>query len=179
MIERTQLEAIFDQRGCRDFKWIDPDAIVLGQWVRMKCMFGCKDFGKTATCPPNTPSVDECQRLFTEYQQIAIFHFPIAVEDPDDRHAYTRKINGRLLKLERDVFLSGFHKALVLFIDPCNFCEDCPPNKDECQRPENARPSPEALGVDVFATARNCGYQIEVLTDYTKKMDRFGLLLVE
>lgn len=179
MMDRAQLETIFDKHGCQDFKWIESDEIVLGHWVRMKCKFGCKEFGKTATCPPNTPSVEECRKLFSEYRQIAIFHFALAVEDPDHRHAYTKKVNGRLIKLERDVFLAGFHKALILFIDPCNFCEDCVPNKDECQHPENARPSPEAMAVDVFSTARNCGYQIEVLADYTKTMNRFGFLLVE
>jgi predicted metal-binding protein len=178
-MEKKQLEAIFDKHNCTDFKWSGPDSIILGHWVRMKCMFGCKHFGKTATCPPNTPSVDECKILFSEYQQIAIFHFAKAVENPEDRHAYTKKINGKLLKVERDVFLTGFHKAFVLFVDPCNFCEDCASSKDDCQHPENARPSPEAMAVDVFTTARNCGYRIEVLTDYTKKMDRFGILLVE
>jgi predicted metal-binding protein len=179
MIDRKKLEATFEKYGCQDFKWISSDAIVLGNWVRMKCMFGCKHFGKIAVCPPNTPSVDECHKLFSEYQQIAILHFAKAVEDPEHRHAYTKKINGRLLKLEREVFLFGYHKVLVLFVDPCNLCEDCVSNKDDCQHPENARPSPEAMAVDVFTTARNCGYQIEVLTDYKKTMDRFGFLLVE
>jgi predicted metal-binding protein len=108
-----------------------------------------------------------------------MFHFAGAVEKPEDRHAWTRKINGKLLKLERDVFLAGHHKAFVLFVDPCNFCEDCAPNKDECQYPMNARPSPEGMAVDVFTTARHCGYEIKVLADYSEEMNRYGFLLIE
>jgi len=101
------------------------------------------------------------------------------VDEPEARHAWTRKINGRLLKLERDVFLAGFHKAFVLFADPCNFCEDCVPNKIDCQHPMNARPSPEGMAIDVFTTARNCGYEINGLADYSEEMNRFGLMLIE
>jgi hypothetical protein len=43
----------------------------------------------------------------------------------------------------------------------------------------NARPSPEGLAVDVFTTARNCGYEIKVLTDYSEEMNRYGFLLIE
>lgn len=38
---------------------------------------------------------------------------------------------------------------------------------------------PEGLAVDVFSTARKCGYDINVLTDYGQAMNRFGILLVE
>jgi predicted metal-binding protein len=145
----------------------------------MKCLFGCKGFGTSATCPPNSPNVDECRRFFEEYRQAVVFHFPITVQDPEERHSRTRKINASLLELEREVFLSGCYRAFVLFIDPCNFCEDCVPKKDDCRIPENARPSPEGLAVDVFATARGCGYHIDVLEDYTEQMNRFGMLLVE
>jgi len=179
MVDRAQLESLFVNRKCGDFKWIKPDDVVVEQWVRMKCMFGCKDFGGCAACPPNTPSVPECERLFSEYDQIAMFHFAGTVDEPEDRHAWTRKINGRLLKLERDVFLAGHHKAFVLFVDPCNFCDECVPDKNDCEHPMNARPSPEGMAVDVFTTARNCGYDIKVLAEYTEEMNRFGMLLIE
>jgi len=33
--------------------------------------------------------------------------------------------------------------------------------------------------VDVFATARQCGYPIEVLSDYAQAMNRYAFLLIE
>jgi predicted metal-binding protein len=179
MIERERVEALFSEHDCGDFKWIQPEDIVVAQWVRMKCMYGCRHYGKSAACPPNVPPVAECERLFSEYNEAAIFHFEGGVDKPEDRHKWTKKINGRLLKLERAVFLSGYHKALVLFVDPCNLCEECPDTKADCLNPQNARPAPEGMAVDVFATARRCGFPIQVLDDYSQKMNRYGLLLIE
>jgi len=41
MNDRQALEALFAKSGYEDFKWIKPKEIVVSQWVRMKCMFGC------------------------------------------------------------------------------------------------------------------------------------------
>jgi len=35
------------------------------------------------------------------------------------------------------------------------------------------------MAVDVFSTARRCGYPIQVLTDYDQPMNRYALLLIE
>ena len=36
--KREELEALFHKRGYTNFKWIEPEKIVVSQWVRMKCM---------------------------------------------------------------------------------------------------------------------------------------------
>ena len=175
---REKIEELVKKHNVEDFKWIDPHTIVVGQWVRMKCLYGCGEYGKTATCPPNVPSITECEKFFREYTSALVIHFEKFVDRPEDRHAWTRKINESLLAVERDVFLAGNHKALVLYIDPCNICGDCVPGRDDCRNPEDARPSLEGLGVDVFGTVRKQGYEIEVLDGYDRKMNRYGMLLV-
>ena len=178
MTERDRVEAILGERGFDNYTWLDPDKIVTGQWVRMKCEFGCPHFGKCAVCPPNVPSLADCERFFSEYDRAVLLQFSGTVEKPEDRHQWTRKINGGLLNLERAVFLAGYYKAFVLFVDPCNFCEECVPTRTACEHPKTARPSPEGLAVDVFTTARNAGKPIQVLDDYDKEMNRYGILLV-
>ncbi|MCX6640398.1 MAG: DUF2284 domain-containing protein [bacterium] len=178
MDDRKTLEALFAQHGCTDFRWIDPKQIVVAAWVRMKCRFGCQDYGKAAACPPHLPSPTECERFFSEYQEAALFRFSKAVEKPEDRHAWTRSVNARLLKLERAVFMAGNPKAFVLFIDPCNLCTECTDDPKDCPNPQNARPSLEGLSVDVFSTVRKAGYPIEVLTDYAQEMNRYGMVMV-
>jgi hypothetical protein len=42
-----------------------------------------------------------------------------------------------------------------------------------------ARPTPEAMAVDVFATVRQVDYLIEVLSNYKQTMNRYAFLLVE
>jgi predicted metal-binding protein len=74
MGERKQmypnLEKLFKDQGFSNYKWIDPSEIVIAQWVRMKCMFGCPNYGSKAGCPPQTPSVPECERFFKEYSSL-------------------------------------------------------------------------------------------------------------
>ena len=35
MIELAQLEVLFQKHGATDFRWIEPQKIVVAQWVRI------------------------------------------------------------------------------------------------------------------------------------------------
>ena len=179
MDNRTKIEPIIKEHGYLDFKWIDPKEIVVAQWVRMKCLYGCDEYGRVATCPPNVPSLAECERFFQDYKEAVIFHFEKKVDKPEDRSAWTKDLNMELLELERKVFISGFQKAFLLFLDSCSICESCSGVLHKCKEPEKARPSPEALAMDVFSTVRKVGYPVEVLSDYSQMMNRFAFLLIE
>jgi len=179
MDNRKELETLFEKHGYADFRWIDPQDIVVSQWVRMKCTFGCTEYGHNATCPPNVPAVSECRQFFDEYNAAVIFHFEKAVDKPEDRHKWSRGVNQALLKLEREVFLSGYEKAFLLFMDSCAICADCPGTREGCKDPRSARPSPESMAMDVFSTVRQHGYPIKVLSDYSQPMNRYAFLLVE
>ncbi len=178
MIERKKLEEKFLKHKFSDFKWIDPKEIVVSHWVRMKCQFGCDEYGRTASCPPNVPSVSECEKFFKEYEAAVIFHLEKKAPKPEDRSAWTKKINLKLLKLEREIFLVGYEKAFLIFLDSCNICSECPGRKEECKEPRLARPTPEAMCVDVYSTVRQIGYPIEVLYDYRQKMNRYAFLMI-
>ena len=178
-IDRPQLDALFHELGFADYKWIRPQQIVVAHWVRMKCTFGCGEYGRNASCPPNTPSVPECRQFFDEYSAAVILRFPKALDKPEDRFAWAKQVNQRLVELERRVFLAGHQKAFLLAMDSCSFCADCVGSRGECEHPRSARPSPEAMAVDVFGTVRHYGYPIQVLSDYDQPMNRYAFLLVE
>jgi predicted metal-binding protein len=179
MVDTALVEKIVRSHGVTDFRWIDPKAIVVAQWVRMKCEFGCRHYGHNATCPPNTPTVDECRRFFAEYSSTLVMHFPKAFANPDERHAWTREVNLGLSEVERDVFLAGHHRAFLLFMDSCGICAECGATRAECKEPRIARPTPEGMAMDVFTTVRQIGYPIEVLTERTAMMNRYAFLMVE
>ena len=179
MDNQAKLEALLAKHGYTDYKWMSPRDIVVGQWVRMKCMFGCAEYGRTATCPPNVPSVQESRQFFDEYKTGVILHFEKQVDKPEHRHSWSRKVNQKLLKLERAVFVAGYEKAFLLFMDSCCICKECPGVREECKQPRSARPSPEAMGVDVFSTVRRYDYPIEVLSEYSQAMHRYAFLLIE
>jgi len=176
--ERKKLEGLFQKLEFDDFKWIHPAQIVVSQWTRMKCMYGCREYGKTGSCPPNVPSVSECERFFREYTDAAVFHFEKKVHKAEDRFAWTRKVNLGLIKLEREVFLSGYEKAFLLFMDSCGICEKCSGDRVSCKQPRLSRPTPEAMAVDVFSTVKKAGYPIEVLKDTSLSMNRYAFLMI-
>lgn len=176
---KKDLERLFVRRGFADFRWLDPADIVTAEWVRMKCLFGCPDYGKNAACPPNTPPVDVCARFFLEYKRAVVFHFAKTVEKPEDRHSWSRKINRGLLEVEEEVFKAGFVKAFLLPMDSCNYCLECPGTRAACKQLKLSRPSPDAMAIDVYATVRKIGYPIRVLSAYDQEMNRYAFLLID
>ena len=179
MADRAVLEAVFRRHGYVDFAWAEGRSIAVAEWVRMKCLYGCDGYGKHACCPPSVPSVEDCRRLFGEYSTVAVFHFEKRVGVPEERRAWAAQIYEGLLRLEREVFLSGHEKAFMLPMSSCHICPECLATRSECRQPELARPTPEALAVDVFATVRSLGLPIEVLSDYDQAMNRYAFLLIE
>ena len=43
--------------------------ICVAQWVRLKCKYGCKQYGTSWCCPPETPASDKTRDLLNEYEQ--------------------------------------------------------------------------------------------------------------
>jgi predicted metal-binding protein len=173
------IKALFSKHGFSDYRFLDPAEIVVAEWVRMKCLYGCLEYGKNACCPPNAPPVEACARFFREYKRAAVFHFAKTVERPEDRHDWGRKVNLELLKLEGDVFKAGYVKAFILFFDSCGICLECAASRTACKEPKLSRPTPDALAMDVYTTVRKLGYPINVLSDYKQEMNRYAFLLID
>lgn len=89
----------------------------------------------------------------------------------------SHRISEIVVKIEREIFLSGYYKAFGLGAGPCNLCNKC--NLKHCRYPDEARPSMEATGIDVFKTAHKAGFPVEVVTSTRCKANYYGLLLVE
>ena len=81
-----------------------------------------------------------------------------------------------VVKLEREAFLGGYYKAFGLASGCCSYCKDC--SLEACAHPDLARPSMEAVGIDVFATVKNAGIDLQVVKDLNGKPMYFSLLLL-
>jgi predicted metal-binding protein len=178
MKSKTVIETILTRQGFSDFKWINPKEIVVAQWVRVKCTFGCSDYG-LGTCPPNTPSVSECDRFFKEYENGLI----IRLNKFADKNAYptdwSKEMTNKLLDIEREIFLSGYQKTFLLNQTCCNLCKDCTGNRISCKDKTRSRPSPESFAVDVYQTVRNAGLDINVVAVNPSEISRIAILLIE
>jgi predicted metal-binding protein len=164
---------------------IDPREIVVSDWVRWKCKFGCKGFAKHLGCPPYVPGPSETRELLKEYKKCYIVHFKgiPGMEDvdpksiPEDWHPFLKGliqwIGDTMYDLEQHAFYRGYYKSLAFAAYPCIYCEECIAEqskgvvdlslKRDCRHAEKVRTSMEAVGVDVFATVRKINLPIDVI----------------
>jgi predicted metal-binding protein len=87
-------------------------------------------------------------------------------------------LNEIIIRLEIEIFLDGYYKVWSMGSGPCRLCKACDPT-GPCKRGYEARPSMEACGIDVFKTARDNGFHIEVVKTHDDERNVFGLILVE
>ena len=177
MIPKEKIEAILAEQELTDYRWISPKEIVVSQWVRVKCTFGCSDYG-TGTCPPHTPSVTECERFFSEYQTGLIIRLSIYADKNDYPSDWSKAMTTKLLETERKIFISGHQKVFLLNQTCCSICKTCVGNRHDCKDKSHSRPSPESFAVDVYQTARNAGYDLNVVTN-PGEMNRIAIILIE
>jgi predicted metal-binding protein len=153
--------------GALEAKEIDPKSIVVENWVRLKCRYGCGNYGKSLTCPPYSPTPEETKETLKEYSHAILMRLP-------DESMATHDM---VAKLERHIFLDGYDSAFGIVAGPCERCREC--NLEHCVYPRLARPSMESSGIDVYSTVRKNGFHIEVLKNRRQKPTYFGLLLVK
>jgi len=152
--------------GALEARLISTASVVTGQWVRMKCQYGCDGYGQCLTCPPYSSAPETTAKMLKEYRRAILIHG----NDHMD-------ISAVAVKLEGMIFLDGYYKALAFGAGPCRLCSKC--NLKACTHAYEARPSMEASGIDVYQTAHNNGYPIKVVTDKSCRRNYYSLVLIE
>jgi predicted metal-binding protein len=145
---------------------IDPSTVETAPWVRWKCRFGCDCYGSSMVCPPHSPGPDETRKMLDSYRRAILFEAPFG------------KAKEIAVSLERTLFMAGHYKAFGLGAGPCELCPACAFDKG-CRHADIARPAMEACGIDVFATARKHGFEIEVVRGHSDPQHYFGMVLVD
>ncbi|NLF31919.1 MAG: DUF2284 domain-containing protein [Planctomycetes bacterium] len=157
-----------EQHGTLGARVIDPATVETAAWVRLKCQFGCGGYASNLMCPPHAPPPEQTRRVLDGYRRGVLFEAP---------RGQAKRV---AVDLERQVFLAGHYKALGFGSGPCSLCgrQGCP-LEGGCRHPDQARPSMESCGIDVYATVRKHGFTIDVVRDHDDEQHYFGLLLVD
>ena len=153
--------------GCADAKMITAESIVTGHWVRLKCQYGCPSFLSVLTCPPYSPPLEEIWDLLGAYYQALLI-----------RGGSGEFIRETVVALEKKFVAGGFHKAFGMGSGPCRLCSPCDVEHG-CKRPELARPSMTACGIDVYKTVQNNGWKTLPLVPHEERTEHFGLILID
>ena len=153
--------------GFDDVLEIATDSVVVTEFAKNKCAFGCSS-ANLKHCQANEIPMEETSRLLASYSKAFL------IKGTPGTGEFQRKI----LEAERLAFIDGFHKAFAFWAGPCHICPSCDLEKP-CLSTKNRRPSMEGSGIDVFSTVRNNGETLKTLATKNEFAKYYGLLLLE
>ncbi len=163
----AKLEAFAIAKGAVQAVRIPIDKVVIDERVYYKCLYGCPNFNSSKMCPPNTPLPLDFERALRKFQ------WGVLVQTrPQD-------IVDIVVAVEREAFLMGRYLALGLKGGSCFLCSECTEPNEACRHPDKARPSMEALGIDVFATLGNMDIPAGIKKSGEEEWFFTGLILVD
>jgi len=156
--------------------------ISVARWVRLKCKYGCKKYGTSWCCPPETPAPAETKALLSEYSKALLLsgtarNSQFYMDNQKKRRVQVNAWKGTVA-LERRLFLAGYYKAFALVSENCALCKECA-YPDACIFPVDRRPSVESCSIDIFQTLKNIGKPVRLAHDVTDEYNCYSLILLE
>lgn len=169
--------------GCSRAELILTRELKVDGRVRAKCRLNlCGQYDNNLLCPPLVsdfaPDVDI---LLAQYN----FGMVMQITKPTDSkngleifRQIKREIDAIILTLEQEAFRSGFSFAVGLSAGHCILCETCAAKEGStiCAYPEQARPSPEALGLNVEKLCRQVDFPAGFISG---EVTVTGMLLID
>ena len=173
---KKDLDNFLEEYEGIELKFIDTDTIVVEPWTRLKCQFGCPNYGKTLVCPPYTPKAEEFEGMVNSYKSAILFQISLASISDD-----IGMISKIAVEIENRCAHLGYYKAFGMGAGACMVCkskgEEC--DLEKCKYPNESRPSGEACGVDIHKTIANNGYDILGIDEENNSYFCYGLVLLE
>ncbi len=170
---------------------LNAQNIVVDERVRLKCCIPvCDDYGLNLMCPPNVMSVQEFRNVLAKYnwailiqiEELIPAEMKNEIRQADDVAVLYKstkflddckksfdpiklKLHRIVHKVEAQAFALGYRFATGLTAGSCKLCPECTASsnsQEPCRHPFRARPSMEAVGIDVFKTAENAGLPFDI-----------------
>jgi predicted metal-binding protein len=164
--------------------------VAVDERVRLKCRIPvCDDYGLNLMCPPNVMSVQEFREILARYNHAVLIQMEMRMpaevkveirgaddvsalyKDPRFLDSYKKYFTPLKVKLQRVVhkieskaFSQGYRFAVGFIAGSCKLCPKCVAVdlSGPCRHSFRARPSMEAMGIDVYQTARNAGLPFDM-----------------
>ncbi len=108
--EKERREGLMDyllqralELGAEKAKIIDTDTIVVAEWVRWKCQYGCPLFEKDPFHPPCAPDAASTKKVLKEYVKAILLNGPNG-----------QTLTEAAVRLEGEAYQRGYYKAFAL-----------------------------------------------------------------
>ena len=147
---------------------------------------GCEGYGKSANCPPFVMTPQEARIWISHFDKAVLFKIDVEPEllfSPGQFSPF-EDIFRIASRLEHRAMESGWKDAKGLGAGSCKpvFCPDAAcailADGEKCRFPDLARPSMEALGINVFKLAERVHWPIYQITRTTDPKEIPSAMLV-
>ena len=177
--------------------------IIVDIRANLKCQVPiCPYYGNNLMCPPYVMKASEFQEILSKYTYAVLMQVEIPIPEEVIQAAYQEeniadffknrlpsfgsvwsKLNEfdeLISKVEAAAFNLGYRFAAGFSGGSCKLCDECVAKQpsESCRHPFKARPSMEAVGIDVIKTAEKAGFTTaNALAE--NKIVAYGLVLVD
>lgn len=174
--------------------------IIVDEKVRWKCKYPvCFGYGSSPLCPPNTPPVDECERVIHSFRYGILFQLDVPVEDfswrvedftgenPRDIQDITSRhfIRNTSVCNQVEAWANsmGYREAVSFTGGPCTGLQtgkcgrvtkdrNCAVLQGKmCRCSLGVRPAMEAMAIDVIGTIQPLGWDMVYIGGLTNSPD--------
>lgn len=178
--------------------------IIVDLRANLKCQVPiCPYYGHNLMCPPYVMKASEFQEILSKYTYAVIIQVEISIPEEVIQAAYQEDNIGDFFKnrlssfgpvwskliefdeligkVEAAAFNLGYRFAAGFSGGSCKLCDECvakQPGESSCRHPFKARPSMEAMGIDVHKTVEKAGFTTANALA-AKKIVAYGLVLVD
>ncbi len=123
--------------------------------IRAYCLENkCGSYGNNYMCPPNIGSLEEIRVRLKKFQRGVLLQYSRDIDVKGNRKGVIKTkldFHEKILEIEEYLKSSGTSEVLGLIGGSCGLCDVCRAKVNEpCLYPDKARPSLEAIGVDVL-----------------------------
>lgn len=203
---RTLVGRIEELEGVDRAAIVSAKDIIVDEKVRWKCKYPvCFGYGTSPLCPPNTPPVDECERVIHSFRYAIVFQLGVPVEDFTGED-WGRKAGKHFIlnnsvtnQVEAWANSMGYRQAVSFQGGPCTGLAGCSEKSRDsedtgpwcavlqgkrCRSFLRVRPAMEAMAIDVIGTIQPLGWDMVYIGGSTNSpadipcASTVGLLLV-
>lgn len=159
--------------GASQVEIIPANWVQVDERVRLKCSVPpCANYNRCGYCPPYTPEPEFMRKAFSRFDWAVLFAIDSPVEDFADINRYyphgrdyQRKAGEIVAKIEALAFADGYYLAVGFGAGGCRdtlcnggLCYML--DSGRCPNILRARPSMEAVGIDVYGLVTKVGWEI-------------------
>ena len=174
--------SMLQEHGATEVKGIDAADVIVDERVRLKCRIPIFDsYNKNLIGPPYVLSVDEFRTVLALFSRAILVQLSASVSNESTEvFGPARKLHELINLGEKKAFEEGFRFATGFIGGCCRLCDECvvvSNGSTSCRFPFKARPSMEAVGIDVLATLERVG--LSASFPIGERVDWTGLILID